>query len=472
MKNAARTDEEQPLPNGRLPEGRVEATRVEEADVEAPTPEIARRGGTFESFRHRDFSLFWSGALVSNVGSWMQNYALAVVVYALRDSEFDLGLITFLTGIPILFLALPGGLIADRFDRRRLLMSIQFVLLAQAAALGLLYNSGSLSSKAPLGALVWLAVLGIAAGALNAVQFPAWQAMLPDLVPRPSLLNAIALNAAQFQSSRMLGPALAGALVVAGAGMGEIFYANAVSFLFVILALWFIRTAAAPTESSEGAGGRPARTEGVWQTLVAGIKYARAHRAVGMVLISTAVMTVFGFAYITLLPAIVNETLGYATKSAGYTRVTALIMAANGLGAMVGALTVASMSHSLRPQRIIPYSLLSFGVLLTAFGLISQLWLLVVLSTLAGAALMTTNSLTNALIQSTVPRELRGRVLGLFVMAFLGMMPISGLIFGTVGQVIGPSPAVVVGSVALIAWALLLVVRPNLLRSETTAADA
>jgi MFS family permease len=336
------------------------------------------------------------------------------------------------------------------------------VLIAQAFALGWLYNSGRLSADNAVNSLVWLGGLGIIAGVFAALQFPAWQAMLPDLVPKESLLNGIALNSAQFQSSRLIGPLVAGALVVAGAGMGEIFYVNAASFLFVIAALSVIR----PRQVSETRDG-PSRKGRIAETLLGGLRYAAENRVVGLLLLSTAVMTLFGFAYMTLLPAIVNKSLGFAVNTDAYNRAVAIVMAANGLGAMTGALTVASLPSSVDRNRIIPMSLLAFGMLLFAFSLSRSLWVSAAISALAGAALMTTNSLANTSIQSSAPPHLRGRVMGLFVMAFLGIMPISGLIFGTIGQYIGPSNAVLIGSLALIGWALYLLTSRALDRAAT-----
>ena len=447
-----------PIEGDALSEESLCADTVEtlEAIEEAPPQRVVRRGGTFESFRNRDFAWFWSGALVSNVGTWMQNYALGIVVFAFRRSTFDLGLINFVAGIPVLFLALPGGALADRVDRRRLLIWIQVVLLAQASALGWLYNRGTLRGGTnATTALLWVAGLGVVAGVFSAIQFPAWQATLPDLVPRESLLNGIALNSAQFQSSRLIGPLVAGALVIAGMGMGEIFYVNAASFLFVIASLSIIRLRYAVPAAEKRV------REGTMKTLLGGLKYAREDRVVGTLILSTAIMTIFGFPYMTLLPAIVDKTLHLAEGTAGYKQAVAFIMATNGLGAMLGALSVASLPRTVRRDRIIPFSLLSFGVALLAFSLSRSLWLTMVVSAIAGAALMTTNSLANTSIQAAAPPQLRGRVMGLFVMAFMGIMPVSGLAFGSLGQSIGPSNAVLVGSVCLIAWSALLLGRPE-----------
>ena len=173
-----------------------------------------------------------------------------------------------------------------------------------------------------------------------------------------------------------------------------------------------------------------------------------------------------GFAYMTLLPAIVDKTLGYSVNTDSYNRAVAVIMAANGLGAMVGALSVAGLPPTVRRNRIIPLSLLGFGALLFLFSLSRTLWVSTVISAFAGAALMTTNSLANTSIQVSVPPQLRGRVMGLFVMCFMGIMPVSGLVFGTLGEFVGPSNAVLVGSIALVAWAILLVTHPRGLESH------
>lgn len=439
--------------------GPLDSLEVREADFEAPTPEVSRRAGTFESFRYRDYTWFWAGGLVSNTGSWMQNYALAIVVYSFRRSEFDLGIVNFVSGIPVLLFALFAGAIADRVNKRRLLIVSQFVLLLQASALGYLYVTDRLSAANAIPSLTWVAGLGLLGGVMSALTFPAWLAMLPDLVPRASLLNGIALNSAQFQTSRLLGPLAASALVIAGMGMGEVFFVNAASFLFVIAALAAIRPR--PAEETPGhvaparraAGERVTRAD-VIENLMAGVGYARSHRTVGLLILSTAVMTIFGMPYMMLLPAIADKSLHVGKLGVSY------LMAANGLGAVVGALAVAGLPHGANRNRIIPFSLLAMGALLVAFGLSRDFKLSIAISTLAGAAVLTTNSLVNTSIQSAVPNHLRGRVMALFIMSFMGLMPVSSILFGTLGEYIGPSSAVLVGSVAIIGWALLLVARP------------
>ena len=448
----------------------IESVQQLEADDAAPPSEVIRSGGTFESFRFRDFTLFWLGAFVSNTGSWMQNYALAIVVYGLRHSPLDSGLVNFVSGIPVLFLALPAGALADKVDKRRLLIISQFVLLLQASALAILYSSGRLSSANAVSSLMWIGGLGLLGGVMSALTFPAWQSLLPDLVPRGNLLNAIALNSAQFQSARLLGPLVAAGMVLVGAGMGEIFWVNAGSFLFVIAALWAIKphpshardAAAAQAVGASGAAagavGRPAAPrEGSWRTITAGLRYARENPFIGYLVGSTAVMTIFGMPYMMLLPAYADKVLGGGKAEVAY------LMAANGLGAVTGALIVASLSASIRRERIIPITLVAFAGFLMAFSLSHWLWLSIIISAFAGACVLTINSLTNTSIQANVPGQLRGRVMALFIMAFMGIMPVSSLLFGPLGQLIGPARAILAGAVVLLGWGVYLLARPGVL---------
>ena len=310
----------------------VRSVAEAESDAGSPTAEIVRHGGTFESFRHRAYTLFWSGALVSNVGTWMQAAVIGLIAYGFRHSEADLGLVTFASQIPALFLALPGGVLADRVDKRKLIIWAQVLLMFQAIAFGALYVTGHLSASTPIASLAWVSFLGLVAGVLTSLSFPAWQAIIPDLVPRPVLLNAIALNSAQFQSARMLGPVAAfGVMLVAGsaAGMADVFWINAISFLFVIGALMAVRVAPhAPDKRAD------APREGMWTSLKEGVRYAATHRMIGIVILSTAIMTFVGMPYVFLMPAVADKVLGFHGVAA-YTPINYVLLTANGLGALV-----------------------------------------------------------------------------------------------------------------------------------------
>jgi MFS family permease len=474
-RNRVRKDPEVPE-DPRIPEDRIPETATvaeAEANVEGPSREMVREGGTFRAFRYRDYLLFWSGALISNTGSWMQMFALSVVVYALRGSEADLGIVNGVSNLPILFLSLPAGALADRVNRRTLLIWSQVALLVQATALGVLYATGSISSARPVLGLVAVTGLGLAAGVLSALTFPAWQSMVPDLVPRDVLLNGVALNAAQFQSARLLGPLVAGAILLAGAGMADIFYINAVSFLFVIAALAVIRTRRV-TPARDPQAPAPTR-EGAWRTLTAGLRYAREDRTVGMIILSVAMMTLFGMPYMMLLPALVDKALIPAAVAGAERAVmiktwASYVMSANGLGALVGALVVAGLPRGTRREPLVRWSLLGMAVLLIAFSQSRTLWLTLGISALAGAAFLISTSLMNTSIQACVPHELRGRVMALFVTAFMGLMPVGSFAFGPLGKAFGPTTAVLIGAIVLAGYALFLVARPDLMRRDDPCA--
>lgn len=437
-----------------------QAVETIEADTEMPPRDIVRRGKTFDSFRHRDFTWFWFGSLVSNTGSWMQAAVLAIVVWGLRSRELDLGLVNFAAGIPVLFLALPAGVLADRVDKRKLLMWSQALLALQAAALWGLSVTGRLSAEHAVIALWWIVGLGLMGGILSALTFPAWQSFLPDLVPREGLMNAIALNSAQFQSSRLLGPLVASGLLMAGVATGQVFLVNALSFIFVIAALAAIRP---HPEAHVGPTHHLEPTEGPWQSLTAGVRYARSHPTVGVLIISTALITVFAMPYMMLLPAIAEKSLGGGDLEYSW------LLAANGFGAVLGSLGVASLPAHTDRERIIPLAIGALAVLLVGFALSRSLVLSLMLSVLAGAAFLTINSLSNTSIQASVPGALRGRVMALFVMSFMGIMPISSAIFGVLGEWIGPSEAVLVGAVILLGWSVILASTRLLTRQRIAA---
>jgi MFS family permease len=439
-----------------------------ESDAGSPTEEIVRHGGTFESFRHRAYLLFWSGALLSNVGSWMQTAVVGIIAYGFRKSEADLGLVTFLSQIPSLFLALPGGVLADRVDKRKLIIWAQVLLMFQAIAFGVLYVTGHLDASTPIASLAWVSFLGLIAGVLTALSFPAWQAILPDLVPRPALLNAIALNSAQFQSARMLGPVAAfGVILIAGpvAGIADIFWVNAVSFLFVIGALLAVRVLPHEPEKHASEQG-----DGIWRSLTRGVSYAATHRLVGIVILSTLIMSLVGMPYVFLMPAVADKVLGFH-GAAAYTPVNYMLLTANGFGALIGALTVASLPRGVRRERLMRWTILATAAVLVVFAFTPWLWLSLVLSSLAGAAVLTTNSLANTSVQASVPHHLRGRVMSVYIMCFLGIMPLSAAAFGPLAQAIGTSWAIAGGALLLLAWGLLLVARPSLLTPDEPEAS-
>jgi len=397
---------------------------------------------------------------VSNVGTWMQTVALGWLVYELTHDELALGTVNFLAGIPVFFLALPAGALADRHNRKRLVLVSQYALVVQALLLGILFALGALGASSPH-AFTWIAALSLFGGVASALAFPSWQAMVPDIVPRENLLNAMALNAAQFNTARLLGPLVAGA-VLAVWNPGGVFFLNAASFVFVIGALVAIRPQqrVRPRRSDE-----PVSLRGIWRTLAAGVGYARQNRSVGMLLVSVVALTIFGMPMMTLLPAIADKV--FSLGSQGFAR----LMAANGLGAVAGALVVATLPRGANRALIIRSGLLAMSLGLIAFSLTRNYTLGLALSTVIGGAFLACVSTINTSLQAQTPDELRGRVMALFVMGFMGIMPFSALAFGAIGRAIGPERAVLAGALGLLAYATLLWVRPGLLTTGSAPAE-
>ncbi len=427
-------------------------TPTYEADVSSPPRRVLRGLRTFESFRHRDYTYFFAGALLSNIGTWTQTVALGWVIYALTSSSSSLGIVNFLSGIPIFFLTLLAGSLVDHMDRRTLLIWAQVVMMAQAAAFAYLNHTGHIT-------IGWIYALTLAGGVVSAFMFPAWQAMVPDLVPRSSLLNAVALSSAQFNAARLVGPMVTAAIMAAFAaneslGITMVFSFNALSFLFVIWALAVIR----PNQEVQRRNGESAR-----RTLGAGLAYARDHTHVAMHLLTATMLVIFGMPFMTLLPAIAVDTLGLG--SAGYSS----LMVFNGLGALAGALAVASLPRSVRRERIIRGGLLIMALGSVALGFSHSYLLSSVLLVVLGAAFLACVSSINTNLQTAAPNHLRGRIMALFVVAFMGMMPFGSLAFGALGDVIGSGWAVVGGGVVLLGWALFLQLRPGLLCPRGTA---
>lgn len=415
-------------------------TPTREADVAGPPRRILKRVATFESFRYRDFSWYFTGSLLSNTGTWMQQVALGWLVYTLTKSSGALGLVAFLGGIPVTILNLFAGVLADRVDRRQLLIWSQVLLMAQALAFGVLTQTGHIT-------MGWVYSLALGAGIVSAFMFPAWQAMVPDLVPRRSLLNAIALSSAQFNAARLLGPMI-GAAVFAALGMAEVFYANALSFLFVIWALWVIRPDQVRVDHGDS---------GVISQLLEGLRYARAHKRVRSHLVTAAMMTMFAFPFITLLPVIAAETLGLG--SSGY----ALLMGLNGGGALIGALGVASLPSSVRRDSIVRFGFAGLSLGVVVVGLSRSELLTGVVLVFVGAAFLACVSSINTSLQTAAPPEIRGRIMSLFVLAFMGLMPIGGIIFGALGDLIGAPEAILGGGLVASAFAVYLLARPDFL---------
>jgi MFS family permease len=387
------------------------------------------------AFRSRDYRFFWSGSLVANVGFWMQQIALGWLVYDMTRSSSWLGAVGFAGNAPILALGLVGGALVDRASRRAILLGSQLALAGAAFVLALLTASGHLT--------VWQVIaIALVAGTASALYAPAVQAVIPSLVEPHQLLNAISLNSVQFNLARTVGPAIAG-LVYDAIGPAGCFTTNAVGFLVLTALLAQVRL--------------PARAIGavppVARALREGLTYARRHAVIGPALLLTAVMSVFGFPYIILLPALARGALGLDASGLGY------LMAAVGGGAVVGGLGLSAAGDVARKGLVASVGAIGFGLVLACFAVVRSpratgvlLFALGVLQTVSVASLNTT-------IQVAVHDGMRGRVMSMMTVILFGFATVGGLLVGLLGDRIGVPAALAGGGVVIVLAAAAVLVR-------------
>jgi len=375
----------------------------------------------FSALRHRNFRLFFIGQFVSLVGTWMQIVAQGWLVLELTDSAFAVGLVSALGSLPILLFTLWGGVLADRVNRRRALLLLQTLMLGDALALGILTATHHITTE-------WVMLLAALHGTSAAFEVPIRQAFLIEMVGKDDLMNAIALNASNFNLTRIVGPAIAGGLI-ATAGIAVCFFLNAASFLGAIGALLLLRGAAG------GDGRGHARS-----TFLEGARYALGDGEPRTLLALTATFSVFGFSAFTMLPVYARDVL--ALGATGYGG----LMTAVGVGASGGALTMAAIGHRFARHRVIRLAGLLFAVALSVAALVRS-WLPAALAlALAGCAMILNNISTNTQLQTGAPDHLRGRVMGFYSLMILGVAPLGSLQAGWVSEHYGVPAALAVGA--------------------------
>ncbi len=373
--------------------------------------------GFLSSFCFRSFRLLWTGAFLSSVGTWTQDVALSWLIHTRFADPFLLGLRAFAAELPLLSFMLVGGAVADRIDRRRILLSSQFVQMSLAAALGLLYATGRLGIAAIL-------LIAFLTGLAQSQSAPTYQAVITTLVPPDKIPNAVALNSLQFNLSRAIGPVLAG-LLLAHVGTGACFAANAVSFLAVIVALWRIDI------PSPAIAGR----ESLARSLATGLRHVARSPVLWALTALGAAGSFLAFPLITYLPVIAGSVLG--TGAGGYSA----LLSSFGVGAILGAIATAQRGHVPGRGRILLRAFVVYGLCTIAAVFSARLTLSMVLLVVSGASLVTAFSTLNSLVQENAPDELRGRVLSIYGLAFRGGMPVGSLAAGAFVKSFG-APAV------------------------------
>jgi MFS family permease len=377
--------------------------------VPAPSPEAPRPAGIFQSLRHRNFRLWFYGQLTSLVGTWMQTIAQNWLVYhQLGGTARDLGLVSFVGAVPLVPLTLYAGAIADRFPKRWIVFCMQAVMMVLAFVLGFLSWTGEVQ--------MWhVLALAFLLGAAQALDTPARQAFVVELAGREDLANAISLNSGIFHGARVIGPAVAG-ILVASVGIPISFFLNGASFIAVLACLLMMdKGALHPTRAASREEGRD------W---LAGLRYFRDNRLpLGIALLIT-VSTLLAMPYHTLIPIYAKEVFKGGAGTYG------VLMSAAGIGAVVGALYSASGRAVRRKGRLMFAGSVAFPLLLLLFSYCTNYLLSIALLFGLGFSFVAQSAPANAILQSVVPDQLRGRVLAIYVSLFLGLMRVGSLLIG------------------------------------------
>jgi predicted MFS family arabinose efflux permease len=361
---------------------------------------------TFKAFHYPGFRLMWAGACVSSIGTWMQSTAQNWLVLEISGSAFFLGLDAFLGQIPIFLLSLVGGVIADRYDRRMLLICSQLVQMVCAFTLAALFAFGTVQ--------IWhILTLSFIVGLAQAFGGPAYQALVPSLVAKEDLPNAIALNSIQFNLARVLGPMI-GALVLNSLGRTWCFSLNGISYIAVIITLLMVKPQYVPSNR----GG--SILDGIKQ----GISFVRKQGAMESLIVLAFLMTAFTIPLVTFLPVVTREQLlrGPETYS--------MLLTVSGVGSICGALMVASASQMKRKGHAALLTIVLLGLTIVGFSLSKSLPLTILLVFLSGVFLIVVFALISSLVQLITPDDLRGRVMSVYNVAFRGGMPFGSLATG------------------------------------------
>ncbi len=378
------------------------------------------------ALRHRNFQLFFSGQLISLIGTWMQSVAQSWLVYRLTGSALLLGSVGFASQVPVFLFSPLGGIAADRINRRQIVIATQIASMVLAFALATL----TLLHKVQ----VWhVFVLAALLGVVNAFDIPGRQSFLVEMVGKDDLMNAIALNSSMFNGARVIGPAIAG-ILVAKIGEGWCFFANAVSYIAVIIGLLLMKVES-PLRSAMASP---------LEHMLEGFRFVNDTKPIRALLLLLGLVSLVGMPYVVLMPIFADKILHGGAQGLG------ILMGATGVGALLGALTLAFREGVKGLGRWVAVCCAGFGLSLTVFSLSHNFWISVILLLPVGYTMMLQMACSNTLIQVMVPDALRGRVMAVYSMMFMGMAPIGALLGGAIADRLGAPITVGIGGVASI----------------------
>ena len=415
----------------------------EKQEFTAPAASGSKLALAVRALRHRNFQLFFAGQLISLVGTWMQTVAESWLVYRLTGSTLLLGTVGFASQIPVFIMAPIGGIVADRHNRHRVVIATQFSAMILAGILATL----TLTHRVH----VWhVIVLASCLGVVNAFDIPARQAFLMDMVGRGDLMNAIALNSSMFNGARIIGPAIAG-ILVASIGEGWCFAANSISYIAVIAGLLMMHL------------DHPAKLAGTGsplENILEGFRFARNAGPIRTILLLLGLISFVGVPYAVLMPVFADQILHGGARGLG------ILMCATGVGALLGAASLAARVGLKGLGRLIGLCAGGFGASLILFSFSRVFWLSTVLLVPVGFFIMVQMASSNTLIQSMVPDRLRGRILAVYSMMFMGMAPFGSLSAGAVAHHIGAPWTVAIGGFACIGGSVLFLLYLPSVRDE------
>jgi MFS family permease len=409
------------------------------------------------ALRHRNFQLFFGGQLISLIGTWMQTVAQSWLVYRLTGSGLQLGAVGFASQIPVFLFAPLGGIVADRSNRKHVVIATQAASMVLAFILAALTLPGYVK--------VWhVFVLAALLGVVNAFDIPGRQSFLVDMVGKDDLMNAIALNSSMFNGARVIGPAVAGVLV-ARLGEGWCFFANGASYIAVIAGLMLMNVHAAARVSDKTSP---------WEHVIEGFQFVNRTAPIRALLLLLGLVSVTGMPYVVLMPIFADRILHgggqrfasvIGSHDLGAVRL-GILMGAAGIGALLGALTLAVRTGVKGLGRWVAVCCAGFGVSLILFAISKSFWMSVLLLLPVGYFIMLQMASSNTLIQVMVPDALRGRVMAVYSMMFMGMAPLGALLGGALSDRLGAPMTVAVGGVASVAGAWWFAMQLPKIRGE------
>ena len=419
------------------------AFEEEKQEFAVPASSRSRLATAVRALRHRNFRLFFAGQFISLVGTWMQTVAESWLVYRLTGSALLLGTVGFCSQIPVFLLAPIGGTVADRHDRRRIVIATQTASMVLPFILAVL----TLTHRVH----VWhVMVLAAGLGVVNAFDIPARQAFLVDMVGKEDLLNAIALNSSMFNGARIIGPAVAG-IMVASIGEGLCFLVNSLSYIAVIAGLLLMKLERRGRLDQQGSP---------LENIIEGFRFVRNTGPIRALLLLLGLVSFVGMPYAVLMPIFAAQILHAGARGLG------ILMGATGVGALLGAASLAARVGTKGLGKLVAICCGTFGVSLILFSSSRFFWLSALLLVPVGFSMMVQMASSNTLVQAMVPDQLRGRVMAVYSMMFMGMAPFGSITAGALAHRVGAPWTVAMGGMACIVGAILFALHRPYIRAE------